>query len=119
MFKMFKPQVDEARNKTVTFAAILAKQLLDNEWDDGNISATNESPSQMPPPPPRHTGSSAGLQRPQSAPARTQVHHVDRMCDLVKIMDEYGRREGDKRKACLLGGAQKKNKDRMAVRVPR
>ena len=100
MFKMLKPRLDEASKKTVTFAAILAKQLVDNEWDDGNISATNETPSQMPPPPLHHTGRSAGSQRPQSAPARTQVHYADRICELVKIVDEYGWRDGDKRKAC-------------------
>ena len=97
---MLKPRLDEARKKIVTFAAMLAKQLVDNEWDDGNISATNETPSQMLPPPPRHTGISAGSQRPQSAPTRTRVHYVDRLCELVKIMDDYERHDGDKRKAC-------------------
>jgi hypothetical protein len=33
MFKYVKPRLDDVRTATLTFAAILAKQLLDNTWD--------------------------------------------------------------------------------------
>ena len=100
MFKCCKPRIEEGRTRTLTFAAVLAKQLLDNRWECESEGASNATPSQMPPPPPRLSGNAEVLQRPQSAPARTRIHDGDRMCALVEIEDEYGRRDGDKRKTC-------------------
>jgi len=64
----------------------------------------------MLPPPPRLSGNAEVWQRPQSAPARSQMHAVDVPCTLIMIEDEYGRRVGDKRKTChVCLDVQKKN----------
>jgi hypothetical protein len=80
----------------LTFAAILAKQLLHNRWD----CESEATPSQMPPPPSRVLGNERVWQRAQSAPARSEIHAGGTICALMKIVDEYGRRVGDKWKAC-------------------
>ena len=103
MFKHFKPRLEEPRTTTLTFAAILAKQLLDNKWDDGdNSRASNATPDVMAPPPPRMSSNSEVWQGAQTAPARFQTHVEGAMCALVKIEDEENRREGDKRKTCVV-----------------
>jgi hypothetical protein len=91
---------DEDRRKVLTFAALLAKQLLDNKWDCESEDASNATPRQMLPPPPRLSGNEEVWPRPQSAPARSHTHIGGTRCALVKIEDEYCRRDGDKRKPC-------------------
>ena len=58
MFTYLKPRIrDEGRKKVRTFAALLAKQLVDNKWEDGESeNASNVTPSEMPPPRPRLSG---------------------------------------------------------------
>ena len=90
----------EDRRKVLTFAALLAKQLLDNKWDCESEDASNATPRQMLPPPPRLSGNEEVWPRPQSAPARSHTHIGGTRCALVKIEDEYCRRDGDKRKPC-------------------
>ena len=78
----------------------LGKQHLDNKWDCESEDASNATPRQMLPPPPRLSGNAEVWQRPQSAPARSQTYVVDVPCALIMIEDEYGRRDGDRRKTC-------------------
>ena len=63
------PTRDEGRTKALTFAAILAKQLLDNKWYCESEDASNATPTQMLLPP-HLSGNAEVWQRPQSAPAR-------------------------------------------------
>ena len=91
---------DEDRRKVLTFAALLAKQLLDNKWDCESEDASNATPRQMLPPPPRLSWNEEVWPRPQSAPARSQTYAGDVPCTLIMIEDEYGRRDGDRRKTC-------------------
>ena len=101
---------DEDRRKVLTFAAILAKQLLDNTWDCESENASNATPTQMPPPPPRLSGSAEMWQGPQSAPARSQMYAGDVQCTLVMIENVDDRYDGDKRKTChVCWKATKKN----------
>ena len=103
MLNYFKPphrKGDEDRRKVLTFAALLAKQLLDNKWDCESEDASNATPRQMLPPPPRLSWNEEVWQRPQSAPARSQTYAGDVPCTLIMIEDEYGRRDGDRRKTC-------------------
>ena len=91
---------DEDRRKVLTFAAILAKQLLDNSWDCESENASNATPTQMPPPPPRLSGNAEMWQRPQSAPARAQMYAGHVSCDLIMIENVDDRYDKDKRKPC-------------------
>ena len=100
MFKYYKPIIEKGRTKTLTFAAVLAKQLLDNRWDCEGEEASHATPSQMLSPPSRVSGNAEVWQRAQSAPARSPMHDGCIMSTLVKIEDEYSRRNGDKRKGC-------------------
>jgi hypothetical protein len=100
MIKYVKSRLDEGRTTTLTFAAILAKQLLDNTWDCESEESSHATPRQMPPPPSRVSGNAEVWQWAQSAPAQSQIHAVNVSCTLVKIADEYGRREGGKRRPC-------------------
>ena len=102
MHRHFKKQrPDDSETKTLTFAALLAKKLVDNKWDDGEReTALNATPAVMPPPPPRMSGNAEVWQGAQTAPARLPTHAGSAGCALVKIEDEDNRREGDKRKGC-------------------
>ena len=91
---------DEDRREVRTFAALLAMQLLENEWDGFSENASNATPTQMPPPPPRLSANAETLQRPQSAPARAQMHAGDVQCTLIMIEDVDDRYDKDKRKPC-------------------
>ena len=54
MLNYFKPphRSDKERRKVLTFAALLAKQLLDNKWEDSESEqASHAAPREMPPPP--------------------------------------------------------------------
>ena len=52
MFLYVKPRLEEGRKKVLTFAALLAKQLLDNKWEDSESEqASHAAPREMPPPP--------------------------------------------------------------------
>jgi hypothetical protein len=101
MFTYLNPKIrDEGRTKVLTFAALLAKQLLDNKWDCESEDASNATPRQMLPPPPRLSWNEEVWPRPQSAPARSQTYAGDVPCTLIMIEDAYGRRDGDRRKTC-------------------
>ena len=91
---------DEDRREVLTFAALLAMQLLENEWDGFSENASNATPTQMLPPPPRLSANAETLQRPQSAPARAQMHAGDVQCTLIMIEDVDDRYDKDKRKPC-------------------
>ena len=90
---------NEPETKTLTFAAVLAKQLVDNNWDDGEHEAT---PAVMPPPPPRMSGNSEVWHGAKTAQDSFQTNVGVVACALVKIVDEDNRREGDKRKGCIV-----------------
>jgi len=112
MFMYFKPprRGDEGRRKIFTFAALLAKQLLDNKWDCESEDASNATPTQMLPPPPRLSGNAEVWQRPQSAPARYQTYAADLPCTSIVIENVDDRSDGDKRKLChVCYKVQKKN----------
>ena len=102
MHKHFtKQRSDDSETKTLTFAAVLAKKLVDNKWDDGEReTALNATPAVMAPPLPRMSGNSEVWQGAQTAPARLRTHAGSAGCALVKIEDDFGRRDGDKRKGC-------------------
>jgi hypothetical protein len=92
---------DEDRRKVLIFAALLAKQLLKNQWEDGESEqASHTTPGQMPPPPSRVSENTEVWQRPRSAPAGYRMHVFGATCTLIKIEDELGRRDVDKRKLC-------------------
>ena len=80
MFMYLKPPRDEGRRKVLAFAALLAKQLLHNKWDCESEDTSNATPTQMLPPHPRLSGNAEVWQRPQSAPARSQMYVVDVPC---------------------------------------
>ena len=42
--KHFNKRPKEPKTTTLLFAAILAKQLLDNKWDDCDSNASNATP---------------------------------------------------------------------------
>ena len=66
---------DEDGRKLLIFAAVLAKQLLDNQWEDGESEqASHATPGQMPLPPSRVSGNTEVWQRPRSAPAEYRMH---------------------------------------------
>ena len=66
MFTYLKPRIrDEGRKKVRTFAALLAKQLVDNKWEDcDSEDASSATPSEMPPLSPRLSGNQEVWQRP-------------------------------------------------------
>ena len=110
-FKKRPNEPNEPETKTLTFAAVLAKQLVDNNWDDGEHEAT---PAVMAPLPPRMSGNSEVWHGAQPAQASFQTNAGDVACALVKIEDEDNRREGDKRKGCHVCSSQ----IAMGMRVP-
>ena len=92
---------DEGRKKVRTFAALLAKQLVDNKWEDGESEeASNATPSKLPPPRPRLSRNEEVWQQPQSAPARSETYAGDAPYTLISIENVNDRRYGDKRKPC-------------------
>ena len=108
----------ETETKTLTFAAIHAKQLVTTKWDYGERETTlNATPAVMPPTPSRMSGNEEVWQGAQTAQAsfRTDVWGV--VCALVKIGDEDIRREGEGL-PCLLGLGKNSSQVALDMCVP-
>ena len=78
------------------------KQLQDSTWEGGESEQASHATLGEMPPPSCLFGNAEVWQRPQSAPARSQMQAANVMYTLIQSDDEYGRHEGNKQRPCRV-----------------